>query len=94
MATAEKMQALINAFPCLKQKALCWDRVASGSAHFVAQCRGLSSGERQAAAFVLHVWNWAESPPGLKFNFAAAINSWDQRHIEVVREWMRNPWYA
>lgn len=94
---AQRMQALIDSFPTLQRRGMRWigaDRRDVGSACFTAQCRGLSSGEHHAATFILHVWNWREAPKGMRFDFGAAVNAWDDEHVAAVREWMRAPWYA
>jgi len=93
MTTMDRMQALIDSFPTLRSKGLRWGE-RHDSSDFIAQCRGLSSGEHHAAAFVLQVWNRYEAPRGLKFDFAKAMAVWDQQHVEAVRSWMRDPWWA
>lgn len=92
MTIAEKMQALIDSFPCLKAKGMTWQ--GYDNTHFHAQCRGLSGGERECAAFVLHVWNWREPLKGWRFDFGSFVNRCDDTNLAVVREWMRAPWYA
>ena len=92
----EKMQTRIDAMPCLKAKGIRWQlgNVNRGSRDFTDQCRGMSHGERLAATFIIHLWNWSDPVKGWEFNFGEAMNGLDQREIDVIREWMKNPWYA
>ena len=41
-----------------------------------------------------NLWNWSDPVKGWEFNFGEAMNGLDQREIDVIREWMKNPWYA
>jgi hypothetical protein len=89
----QRMQALIDSFPSLYQAGLTWE---GDNCHaFVAQSRGLVNAyDRQAAAFICYVWNKYDAPKGTKFNFQKAIEAWDQPHVEALRAWLANPWYA
>lgn len=90
---AQRMQALIDSFPSLRTAGLRWTGHDCGP--FVAQSRGLVNAyDRQAAAFVCYVWNKYDAPKGLRFDFLAAIDAWDQPHVEALRAWLRDPWYA
>ena len=51
-----------------------------------------SSGERQAARFVLSVWNRHDW--GKKFNMADAVNVWDEKNLKAFQAWVNDPWYA
>jgi hypothetical protein len=91
--TAQRMQALIDSFPSLRQAGCRW---RGETCHdFAAQARQLVNAyDRQAAAFVCYVWNKYEAPKGLRFDFQAALDAWDQPHVEALRAWLRDPWYA
>jgi hypothetical protein len=91
------MQSLIDAFPSLREKGMRWKVQGKGdsSLEFIAQLPGLSSGERHAAAFVLHVWDsHARTPGNIEFNLADAMSIWDEKHRSAFLRWAHNPWFA
>lgn len=80
------IHSLVDSFPALRGRAR-W--IGDDSKAFKKCMRGMSSGERHAALFVLYVWNHFEN----KFDFDAAINSWDNNNLAAFRDWLKNPWF-
>lgn len=101
-----RMRALVFAFPTLQRtpSALLspWDPEAF--AEFWA-CG--SGGEKDAALFVLSVWNpatdWIEyglarprsedGKPSGRFDMHTALGNWDQRHRVAFVTWCGAPWW-
>jgi hypothetical protein len=99
------MTRLASLFPTLRDAAGVkpWDVEA-----FVAWTCGPApgGGAREAARFVLQVWNfdedWTAYAQGLgiecgsaliPFNVVRAMNRWDRDHAEAMLEWLRAPFY-
>ncbi len=86
-----RIRGLAWSFPALKKApgvdpwdAMLLDRWAeSGSA---------SSGERQAARFILCVWNRHEW--GNKFFMSDALNTWDDKNLKAFQGWVAAPWFC
>jgi hypothetical protein len=66
---------------------------------------GGSGGEKDAALFVLSVWNpstdWNEwvgltrgGERGGIFDMHRALGNWDEKHREAFVAWARRPWWA
>ena len=65
-------------------------RVADFDEHVIRYGCG---GARQAAAFVLGLWNhhgreWAVG----RFELGIAMREWDRDHIAAFQDWAREPW--
>lgn len=91
--TAQRMQALIDSFPSLRSAGMKWR--GDNCRDFVTQAsRLVNTYDRQAAKFICYVWNKYDAPKGMRFDFQVAIEAWDQPHIEALRAWLRDPWYA
>jgi len=95
------MEALVASFPCLRKAVggSPWD--AFRFARWATQTE-LSPADRQAAAFVLAVWNggdedgawWNEKPYGVgRFDLVLATALWDRRHKEAFGKWFANPFW-
>jgi hypothetical protein len=91
------MQSLIDAFPCLRRKGVRWKTgdMNDGSADFEAQISGMSSGEREAALFVLQVWNpYTKRHASRRFNVVEALNRWDEGNRAAFIAYCSDPWMA
>jgi hypothetical protein len=101
-----KMRALARSFPSLRSMPDSffepWDPEA-----FAEFWAAGSGGEKDAALFVLSVWNpstnWAEF--GLSrgvtrgermgtFDVHRALGNWDRGHIDAFVAWAKDPWWA
>lgn len=80
---ALSFQALLGAPGVDPWDALKLDQWAEGRA---------SSGERQAARFVLSVWNRHDW--GKQFILSEAMRVWDEKNLNAFREWVKAPWWA
>jgi hypothetical protein len=94
------MSALAESFPTLR------GRVGVRPWNQLAFARGMSGGqsycEKQAAAFVLAVWNggtydepwWCESPYRVgRFDAVDAMARWDSAHQAAFIAWCQNPFW-
>jgi len=98
----ERMLELVHSFPTLQRTPLAlfepWDPEAFASYWTVG-----SGGEKDAALFVLSVWNpstdwneWGLSRGGERggfFNMHTALGNWDHAHRAAFLEWCREPWW-
>lgn len=87
--TEAEMLALMDAFPTLRGVLAVWsaddlDEWASESA---------SSGGREAARFVLEVWNPSEEWRCGRFDWHHALSIWDEHHRAAFIGWLKDPFY-
>lgn len=52
-----------------------------------------SSGERHAAAFILHVWNCHHEWQVGRFDVMYALSTWDGGNRRPFVEWAKNPFW-
>lgn len=76
-----------------------------GAMGFATWAKPGSGGQRDAALFVLSVWNqdtdWRElaglsrddGPTGGRFDVHRALGNWDREHREAFIVWAREPWW-
>lgn len=86
----QRMLLLCNTFPTLRQKVASWSKW--DPMRLKREMKGWSNAERDAAWFVLAVYNWIEF--GKKFNVMDALGRWDQEHRRAFLRWAQNPWWA
>ena len=105
LSTVDRLERLVRSFPALRLTPATlvhpWDPAA-----FASYYRCGSSGEKDAALFVLSVWNpqtdWRRvaklardrSPTGGLFDVHRALGNWDRRNRAAFLEWAQNPWWA
>jgi len=102
-----RLEALARSFPTLRYRLppelfAPWDAI-----RFAKYCVPMSSGEKDAALFVLSVWNstddWSEF--GLvrgpesdllrgRFDVHRAISNWDDGHRRAFAAWVAAPWWC
>ena len=103
--TIERLEHLARSFSALKSAPTelfhPWDAV-----RFAGHYRCGSGGEKDAALFVLSVWNpttdWGKlarlardrSPTGGLFDVHRALGNWDIANRAAFLEWARDPWWA
>jgi len=80
-------------------------RADDGAEAFATWARVHGGGGRDAALFVLSVWNsstdWREvaglsrddGPTGGRFDVHRALGNWDERHRGAFLAWAANPWW-
>lgn len=98
----ERMTLLCQSFPTLARVpgASPWNQHAFAK---WASGPAPTGASRQAAAFVLSVWNgctpldggwWNEAPYHVgRFDPVEALGRWDARHAEAFREWCSDPFW-
>lgn len=52
-----------------------------------------STGERHAAAFVLHVWNCYHDWNVGRFDVMEALRTWDRENAAPFLEWAKDPYW-
>ena len=105
---ARRLEALARSFPTFR------DRLPRAlfapdfkAALFCEFCRPMSGGEKDAALFVLSVWNpdadWAalglvrghgDNPMRGRFDVHRALGNWDRGHSEAFTAWAAAPWWC
>lgn len=103
MTIDERMLELVHLFPTLQRTPMAlfepWDPEG------FAECWVAGSGgEKDAALFVLSVWNtstdwsqWGLTRGGERggfFDLHRALGNWDEKHREAFLAWAREPWWA
>lgn len=93
------MLGLARTFPTLRRKlghVELWDPI-----QFATMAAPWSGGERDAALFVLSVWDpatdWSEfglTREGGRFNLHVALGNWDDEHRKAFVQWAARPWWA
>jgi len=87
MSPEQKISALALTFPALRGA----PGVAPWNEDQLRDWLGVcSSGERQAALFVLSVWNHYDN----KFDMHAAVSKWDDGNLAAFVAWARAPWWC
>lgn len=100
----ERFEQLVRSFPTLRHVSAelfrPWDAV-----RFAQLFRSASGGEKDAALFVLSVWNpttdWRKlaklardrSPTGGFFDVHRALGNWDFENCAAFLAWARDPWW-
>lgn len=98
-----KMYDLVESFPTLQRTPvtlfLPWD-----PERFAEYWTTGSGGEKDAALFVLYVWNphtdwsqWGLSRGGERagyFDLHRALSNWDEGHRAAFVAWAKDPWWA
>ncbi len=77
------------------------DEHDGGAVRFAQWARAGGGGQRDAALFVLSVWNWMDdwSRVGLtrgdsgRFDLHRALGNWDPSHRAAFVAWAREPWW-
>lgn len=80
------------------------DSMDSGAHRFAQWARPGGGGQRDAALFVLSVWNymddWTEAgltrdsgPTGGRFDVHRALSNWDPSHRAAFAAWACDPWW-
>ena len=95
-STHPQMENLCASFPCLRGRmgTLPWNQH-----DFAAGIPGMSSAEKQAATFVLSVWNGGNHHPWWKrqskvlFDAVYAMQLWDEQNQAAFLAWCENPFY-
>lgn len=103
--TVERLERLARSFTALKSAPAAlfhpWDAL-----QFADYYRTGSGGEKDAALFILSVWNptsnWRtlarlardRSPTGGLFDVHRALGNWDAENRQAFLEWARDPWWA
>lgn len=98
------MLALAYSFPTLRKTPA--EMFAPFDAEAFARCWAPGSGgEKDAALFVLSVWNpetdWREigllarddGPTGGRFDVHRALGNWDNEHARAFLAWAAAPWW-
>ena len=103
----QQLEALALSFPSLRRAIPTrlfrpWDAI-----RFAQYCVPMSSGEKEAALFVLSVWNssddWSEfglaCAPGEdanrgRFDMHRALSRWDDEHMRAFAAWVAAPWWC
>ncbi|MFZ5895530.1 MAG: hypothetical protein ACOY0T_31020 [Myxococcota bacterium] len=103
----QQLEALTRSFPSLRRRVAPelfkpWDAV-----RFAKYCVPMSSGEKEAALFVLSVWNWMDdwsefglvaAPAGEanrgRFDVHRALSRWDDEHVKAFVAWAAAPWWC
>ena len=99
LSSWERFVELLDAFPSLRdyKSEGDWDAIA-----FAKWAKSLSSGGRNAALFVLYIWDpgtdWKEVAGlenyGLgRFDLAKMIGNWDQAHQVAFVGWATDPFW-
>jgi len=103
----QQLENLARSFPSLRRRVPTelfrpWDAI-----RFAEYCVPMSSGEKEAALFVLSVWNsmddWSEF--GLvcapesdanrgRFELHRALTRWDAAHVRAFAGWVAAPWWC
>jgi len=100
--THELMSCLAESFPSLRNRDGVWPWVPEKFA--AAMSGGQSTAEKQAAAFVLSVWNgscepkrggwWNQRPYRVgRFDAVLAMNVWDREHQAAFARWCCKPFW-
>lgn len=87
--SAIRMRAIADSFPTLRGVLEVWDperldRWACGPEP--------GSGARNAARFVLSVWDRRDWECG-RFELHRALGCWDDKHGAAFLAWVKNPWW-
>jgi hypothetical protein len=98
----ERMSCLAESFPSLRKR----DGVEPWDQQIFARAMsgGQSNAEKQAAAFVLSVWNGSSEPQGGgwwnerpfrvgRFDAVHAMAIWDDAHQRAFLAWCENPFW-
>ena len=103
----QQLEALALSFPSLRRAIPTrlfrpWDAI-----RFAQYCVPMSGGEKEAALFVLSVWNssddWSEfglacAPEGEpnrgRFDMHRALSRWDDEHMRAFAAWVGAPWWC
>ncbi len=90
----EYILALARSFPCLKPKLRWWNPANFDAEDFHGMIGGWSSSERQAAHFILTVWNPGYARDrGWTFDVVDAVSSLDPVNRAPIIDWMVQPYY-
>lgn len=102
-----RFEALVQSFPTLRDRFPESVFLPFDSRRFCALCQGMSGGEKDAALFVLSVYNmtadWAEhgvvrgdenDPLRGRFDVHRALSNWDDGHRRAFLAWAAEPWWC
>ena len=90
----EYILALARSFPCLKPKLRWWNPANFDAEDFHEMIGGWASSERQAAHFILTVWNPGYARDrGWTFDVVDAVSSLDPVNRAPIIDWMVQPYY-
>lgn len=107
MNNVQRLEALARSFSSFRDRLPAelfrpWD-----ATKFAEYCAPMSSGEKEAALFVLSVWNWMDdwAQFGLsrgpkedafrgRFDVHRALSSWDDDHTKAFLAWASAPWWC
>ena len=102
----ERLECLARSFPALQRAPSDLFQSSWDAVRFAEHYRTGSGGEKDAALFVLSVWNpttnWRKvarlardrTPMGGFFDVHRALGNWDPAHRRAFLEWARDPWWA
>lgn len=94
MSPTEYILALARSFPCLQRKLQWWHPANFDAEVFHGMMGGWSSSERQAAYFVLTVWNpdYARERDWT-FDLVEAASCLDPVNRGPILAWLNQPYY-
>ncbi len=94
VSPTEYILALARSFPCLKRKLQWWHPKNFDAKIFHDMIGGWSSSERQAAYFVLTVWNPGYArEQGWTFDVVEAVSCLDPVNRAPILAWIAQPYY-
>ncbi len=102
-----RLESLVQSFPSLSGRFPDSVFQPFDSRRFCALCKGMSGGEKDAALFVLSVYNstadWAEfglvrgddgDPMRGRFDVHRALANWDAGNLRAFLAWAAEPWWC
>ncbi len=103
----QRLEALARSFPTLRDRLPSFLFQPFDSHKFCEFCAPMSGGEKDAALFVLSVYNsttdWAalglvrgedEDPMRGRFEMHRAYSNWDDGHRKAFLAWAAEPWWC